>query len=149
MGRFCVVAVDGSTQAHNAFNWHLDNIHREGDTIILVHVAEYNINIGLPGKAAAVDEICEAVKKRNDEIGNMTDEFMNVLRAKHIPGKLLVLQGDKPGELITKAAQEEKADIITIGTRGLGKIRRTVLGSVSEYTLHHAHCPVTVVRQVE
>lgn len=36
------------------------------------------------GKAANVDEICAAVKKRNDEIANMTDDYMNVLRAKHV-----------------------------------------------------------------
>ena len=32
-----------------------------------------------------------------------------------------------------------------MGTRGLGKIRRTFLGSVSNYVLHHAHIPVIIV----
>uniref|UniRef100_A0A0B7BC18 UspA domain-containing protein n=1 Tax=Arion vulgaris TaxID=1028688 RepID=A0A0B7BC18_9EUPU len=149
MGRNVVVAVDGSSQSHYAFQWFLENMFNTGDFIVLVHVAEYNINIGLPGKAADVDEICAAVKKRNDEIGNMTDEFMNILRAKHIQAKLQILQGDKPGDLIVKAAADEGAGSIIIGTRGLGKIRRTLLGSVSEYVVHHANCAVTVVRQSE
>ncbi len=34
-----------------------------------------------------------------------------------------------------------------MGTRGMGTIRRTLLGSVSDYVVHHAHCPVTVCRQ--
>ena len=34
-----------------------------------------------------------------------------------------------------------------MGTRGLGTVRRTILGSVSDYVLHHAHCPVCICRQ--
>ncbi|XP_059151114.1 universal stress protein in QAH/OAS sulfhydrylase 3'region-like [Physella acuta] len=146
MTRKHLIAVDGSDEALKAFNWFLDNMYRSGDTVILVHVAEYNIDIGLPGRNVDVNAICAAVKKRNDEIGNLTDGFMNVLRGKHITSKLLTLQGDKPGEVITKAARDELADSVVMGTRGLGTIRRTLLGSVSEYVVHHAHCPVTIVR---
>ncbi|CAL1543079.1 unnamed protein product [Lymnaea stagnalis] len=141
-----LLAIDGSDQAQFAFDWYLRNMYRDGDQVLLVHVAEYNIDIGLPGRGADVDAICSAVKKRNDEIGNLTDTFMNTLRARHVPAKLLTLQGDKPGDAIIKAAKEEDATSIVMGTRGLGKIRRTLLGSVSEYVVHHAHCPVTIVR---
>ena len=34
--------------------------------------------------------------------------------------------------------------MIVIGTRGQGTVRRTFLGSVSDYVVHHAHCPVAV-----
>jgi hypothetical protein len=37
--------------------------------------------------------------------------------------------------------------LIVIGTRGLGKIRRTFLGSVSDFVVHHADMPVLVCRQ--
>jgi len=36
---------------------------------------------------------------------------------------------------------------IVVGTRGLGSVRRTILGSVSDYVVHHAHCPVIVCRE--
>lgn len=66
-----------------------------------------------------------------------------------IPAKSVILNGDKPGEEIVKAAADEKGGLIVMGTRGLGLIRRTLLGSVSEYVVHHANCPVTIVRQNE
>ena len=37
--------------------------------------------------------------------------------------------------------------MIVMGTRGLGTVRRTILGSVSDYVLHHAHCPVIICKK--
>ncbi|XP_013068777.1 uncharacterized protein LOC106056541 [Biomphalaria glabrata] len=146
MPRKDLIAIDGSDQAQYAFDWYLKNMYRDGDSVVIAHVAEYNIDIGIPGRGADVEAICAAVKKKNDEIGYLTDTFMNTLRAKHVPAKLLNLQGEKPGEVIVKAAKDENVSSIVLGTRGLGTIRRTLLGSVSEYVVHHASCPVTVVR---
>jgi len=53
---------------------------------------------------------------------------------------------EKPGEFIIDVATREKAVYIVMGTRGLGKIRRTILGSVSDFVVHHATCPVVVSR---
>ena len=55
----------------------------------------------------------------------------------------------KPGETIVKFATEKNAAMIVMGTRGLGSIRRTIMGSVSDFVVHHAHCPVIVCRQKE
>lgn len=57
-----------------------------------------------------------------------------------------VNDGGKPAEAIVKAAQEVGATLLVMGTRGMGKVRRTIFGSVSDYVLHHAHCPVAVYR---
>lgn len=54
--------------------------------------------------------------------------------------------GGVPGEVICHVAKDEKADLIVTGTRGMGSIRRTFLGSVSDYILHHAHVPVLIAR---
>lgn len=52
----------------------------------------------------------------------------------------------KVGEAILLAAKEENADMIILGTRGMGKMRRTFLGSVSDFVLHHSNVPVLVCR---
>ena len=51
----------------------------------------------------------------------------------------------KPGEVICKLVKEKDALMVVMGSRGLGTIRRTILGSVSQYCIDHAHVPVTVI----
>lgn len=51
------------------------------------------------------------------------------------------------GEVIVDMARRESAELVVIGTRGWGKIRRTILGSVSDYVIHHAHCGVLTIRK--
>lgn len=71
----------------------------------------------------------------------------NLLIFFQIKGEAFVLTGKKPGEAIIEAVEVHKADLVICGTRGLGKIRRTFLGSVSDYVVQHARCPVVVVRK--
>jgi nucleotide-binding universal stress UspA family protein len=49
-------------------------------------------------------------------------------------------------EEVVGLADELEAGLIVVGSRGLGSIRRTLAGSVSESVFRHAHCPVMAVR---
>jgi nucleotide-binding universal stress UspA family protein len=51
-----------------------------------------------------------------------------------------------PRETICQVVKEESADFLVIGSRGLGTLERLMLGSVSDYIIHHAACAVVVVR---
>ena len=53
--------------------------------------------------------------------------------------------GGPPGEAVLNYAKKENTSLIIIGSRGLGKIRRTLIGSVSDYVVHNSKIPVIVV----
>ena len=53
--------------------------------------------------------------------------------------------GDAAAEIID-LAEDIEAGLIVMGSRGLGGIRRALMGSVSDSVVRHAHCPVMVVR---
>ena len=65
--------------------------------------------------------------------------------AKSIPVETVILKG-APAEAILTYASEQKIDLIVMSTHGRTGIARLVFGSVAENVLHHASCPVLVVR---
>ena len=60
-------------------------------------------------------------------------------------GKIKQVHGSPRVELI-RAAEDENVNLVITGTRGMGQIRRTLLGSVSDHVLHHSHVPVLICR---
>ena len=53
---------------------------------------------------------------------------------------------DKPAVEICRYAQNQGISLIVMGSRGHTSIEELLIGSVSSEVLHHAHCPVTIVR---
>ncbi len=62
------------------------------------------------------------------------------------PADRRVVHGDAAIE-ICRVAEEGRFDLVVIGSHGSGFLKRVVLGSVSHHVLHHAPCPVLVVRE--
>ncbi len=58
--------------------------------------------------------------------------------------ELLVVSGS-PGHSLCELAAELPASVIVMGTRGRGRIRRAVLGSVSDHVVRNAPCPVLTI----
>jgi len=58
----------------------------------------------------------------------------------------LLIEVGAPRHVICDVAEREAVDIVVVGSRGLGDVQRLMLGSVSDYVVHHAAAPVLVVR---
>jgi nucleotide-binding universal stress UspA family protein len=82
--------------------------------------------------SAVGDQLVTYAKSRSEELG-----------ARGVKASVRI--GDYADEIL-EAAKEQKADMIVIGSRGLGKIREAVLGSVSQKVLHHADQTVVTVK---
>lgn len=66
-------------------------------------------------------------------------------RAMGADATFLVWEGE-PGEAIVSAAEAEGVDMIVVGSHGRGPVGRFLVGSVSDFIVRHASCPVLVVR---
>ena len=53
----------------------------------------------------------------------------------------------EPDKEVVHLSEEIGAGLIIMGSRGLGGIRRALMGSVSDSVVRHAHCPVMIVRE--
>src|SRR5918999_3657823 len=59
------------------------------------------------------------------------------------------LRTGTPAAEIVELAEELEVGLVVVGSRGLGGIRRALMGSVSDSVVRHAHCMVLVVRKEE
>lgn len=63
----------------------------------------------------------------------------------HLNYKITILKG-APGPEIIRYANEQKVDILVIGSRGLNGLQEMVLGSVSHKVMMRVHCPALIVK---
>ena len=56
------------------------------------------------------------------------------------------LREGRAAEEIVELAEDIGAGLIVMGSRGRGRLRRALMGSVSDAVVRHAHCPVTIIR---
>ncbi|GAB2220248.1 hypothetical protein Droror1_Dr00007891 [Drosera rotundifolia] len=59
---------------------------------------------------------------------------------------LEVIEGDARN-VLCEAVEKHHASVLVLGSHGYGAIKRAVLGSVSDYCAHHAHCSVMIVKK--
>ncbi|KAM7430276.1 hypothetical protein ABFA07_018981 [Porites harrisoni] len=140
--RVVVIAVDASDHAEKAFNWYKDQVYRKGDKLVVVHSHELHPP-ALP-HAMATEEWKKEVQKHEQYIKDLEEKYKAKCEAMEVSAKIII-QGGNPGEHVCKIAEKEHATLIVCGSRGMGTVRRTILGSTSDYIIHHAHCPCLVV----
>jgi nucleotide-binding universal stress UspA family protein len=72
-------------------------------------------------------------------------EVIERARTRGVEATYLLWTGER-GQSIVAAGQAEGVDLIVVGTRGLDRAGRFLLGSVSDHVVYHAACPVLVAR---
>ncbi|ELT99194.1 hypothetical protein CAPTEDRAFT_18759 [Capitella teleta] len=141
-----IVAIDGSDIAEFALNWYLDGLHKEGNKVILFHAEEPLTVIGEVPSVESYEQMVEDGRQRSEKL---EDKFRKILQNRNVQGEVHSVYGNRPGETVVESARKHGVDLIVMGTRGLNRNRRTMMGSCSDYVTHHAHCPVLVCRQGE
>jgi nucleotide-binding universal stress UspA family protein len=132
-----VVGVDGSSLSVETLEFGFAEAVRLGVGVVAVHVAASHV----PGDGR-VDVLTEehAPKQARllaESLAGWPEKYPDV------PIRRVLLRGHA-GRALTEASQG--ARLLVVGSRGLGGFRGLLLGSVSDAVLHHAHCPVAVVR---
>jgi nucleotide-binding universal stress UspA family protein len=139
--RSIVVGTDGSPSADAAVRRAAELAKGSGTRVHLVtaypDVPIYRETIASSARAEPIDlrQAAESVLARESRA--MEDEGIEVMTHAR--------EGD-PAEVIIDVAQEEGADLIVVGARGLSGLQRFLLGSVSSKLSHHAPTSVMVVR---
>ncbi|XP_020677518.1 universal stress protein PHOS32 [Dendrobium catenatum] len=149
------VGMDFSATSRAAVRWAVENLVQDGDTIIAIHVHSSKAetpqkklwgNTGSP--LIPMEELREMNLPKlyginpDPEILDLLDSTSRTMKVKVV---CKIYWGD-PREKLCDAVEDLKLDCLVVGSRGLGVLKRLLLGSVSKYVVTNATCPVTVVK---
>ncbi|XP_057779380.1 uncharacterized protein LOC130997961 [Salvia miltiorrhiza] len=154
-----LVPVDESEGSLYALRWAVDHLfdnypagleppEQEQAAVTLVNVQPIFQPFIYPAGPVvyATPAVIDSVKKAQEQnAATIIARALRICTEKKIKAETLILQGDAKDK-ICEAAEELHVDLVVIGSRGLGTIKRALLGSVSNYCVHHVHCPVLVVK---
>lgn len=145
-GKITLVAMDGSEHSFYAFHWYMQRIHQPDHSLIILHCPEIKSIMKVPLRSTDANYVKDVLREHDQEITSLVERIKDSLKIEKVNARLIKQAGD-PGHMIVKVANEKKANLIVTGTRGLSSVRRTLIGSVSDYVLHHAHCPVLICKK--
>ena len=136
-----LVPVDGSDNSYRALEAALLLSEKLGSKITVVNVME-QVPITHIESEKLLSELLQAYKKENQEI---LSKCLKIATEKGLSIKTLLLQGN-PASVILDYSKEEKFDLVIMGSRGMGKFKRLILGSVSSKIVHHSPCAILLIR---
>ena len=150
-----LLATDASEEAALAAQTAVDMVNKTGSELHVVHArfalpwtTGYYSATESPRTSIGSEEearqrvlqwLDDQVERIEAQGGSVTQAYLRLGRPDE--GAITV------AEQIVNLAEEIRAGLIVVGSRGLGGIRRALMGSVSDSVVRHAHCPVLVVRK--
>lgn len=144
-----VVGVDGSEGAAKALHWALGEARLRGASLRVVHAWSVPLVLsipsadafGIPEPAESMQQVRAALHKEAD---NVLEAVLRGIDAGEVEVEVegQVVEG-KAVRVLIEAAND--ADLLVVGSRGLGGFTGLLLGSVSQQCAHHAPCPVVIV----
>jgi nucleotide-binding universal stress UspA family protein len=140
--------VDPSDASRHAFQWSKDTLLRPDDKIVLVSVRPVQQMIFGDLRGDFIGALRTLEDAARNQAHTMLQGYGAELKRSGMCVRAIAIRGEPRADLIRKAS-DLKADLVVIGSRGLGAVKRALLGSVSTHVVHHAPCPVVVVRPQE
>uniref|UniRef100_A0A453AQ66 UspA domain-containing protein n=2 Tax=Aegilops tauschii subsp. strangulata TaxID=200361 RepID=A0A453AQ66_AEGTS len=149
-----LVAVDDSDASYRALEWAVRHVAATAGMagagaveLVVLHAkppTSLAVNMGGPGVSGDVVRLVEADLRKKAE--GVVDKARRLCVANSVQGVVEVVDGE-PRHVLCNAVDKHHADLLVVGSHGYGAIKRALLGSVSDYCAHHAHCSVMIVKQ--
>jgi nucleotide-binding universal stress UspA family protein len=136
-----VVGVDGSESSKNALRWAARQARYTGATLEAVIGWEFP---AFYGWAMIMSDDVDFGQLAERALTDTIDEVFGADRPSRLVTRVVCRH---PALALVEASQG--AELLVVGSRGYGGFKDALLGSVSTYCVHHAHCPVTVIRPAD
>jgi nucleotide-binding universal stress UspA family protein len=138
-----LLATDGSREASLAARTAVDLADKTGSELHLVFALRTQ-------DASDYETLGFDTEKPREEVEQMGQRLLDeqVRRVEELGGTVAGahFRMGRPDQEIVAVGEDVSASLIVLGSRGLGGVKRALMGSVSDSVVRHAHCPVMVVR---
>ena len=134
-----VVGVDGSPGSVTALRFALEEARLRGTTLHVVGAWQVPALAYAEGAGASMGDLGAEL---NTGAGKAIDDTLDGVDVRDVPVEQHVLEGHPARVLLDAGAG---ADLLVVGSRGLGGFARMMLGSVGQEVTHHATCPTVIV----
>ena len=145
-----LLAIDGSTYSRWATETLLSVPWAERPEVIVLHVVDVAAvpeSLVAPQAAEAYRAAVAAETTLREKAGRRLVAHVAARLKKRCGAVRSIVESGRAAEVIVDRAKQEAADVIVVGARGVGNVRRFLLGSVSARVVSHAPCSVLVVKR--
>lgn len=142
-----IVGVDGSSASHAAVRWAAHDAALRHVPLTLVHVLLMPVALTLPEMVMAYG----VVEERVDRHGRDVLEQARQVAQQSLADSAVDVQIKMPtGNVVsTLSDMSKEASMLVVGGQGENASQQRHLGSVSQGVLHHAHCPVAIISDID
>lgn len=139
---YILFPTDGSEQSKKALESLVELAKKFNSKVFVLNTYEVPVPITNYELSSDLYLSVEGVLSRNSK--DILEEVKVVLEQNSINAQYISLAGDS-GSIIIERAEKLEVSMILMGSRGLGTIKSVLMGSVSNYVLHHSKCPVMII----
>ena len=147
-----ILAADESEHSAYALQWTVEHFFAPFGSntpfkLVIVHakpIPSSVVGLAGPGAAEVLPIVDADLKKQASRVSEKAKEFCASKSVKDVV--IEVIEGDARN-VLCEAVERHHASVLVVGSHGYGAIKRAVLGSVSDYCAHHAHCSVMIVKR--
>ena len=136
-----VVGVDGSASSRDAIRWAVDEARVRKTTVRAVYAWQLPIVTGFAYVPAEVLDPVELERRAQEVVDAAVAEAVGTANGTTV--EAVAVEGIAAERLVKESAE---ADMLVVGSRGRGGFSGLLLGSVGQQCVHHAACPVVIVR---
>jgi nucleotide-binding universal stress UspA family protein len=137
-----VIGFDGSRYSKKAVEYAINNFEKKS-MIYLVYVEEMPTPLYLSNPSLFIDD--SIIKKIREKTKNELKHQVEIIKRRGFKVQYEYVEGYPPNQIINEA-KRKNADIIIVGSRGMGKWKGSILGSVSQALTVISKMPLLIIK---
>lgn len=148
-----LIAISDSKHSEFAFNWVMKHFFKSETSLpnkkIILFTSHVEGTDPLFERDLETEDKKDKLRKHNYQVScallrKYRADVLKIFPSANV--EMVVSRNNEPGHAIVQYVEDFGVDVVFVGSRGLGAMKRVFLGSVGDYCSHHLKCPVMIIK---